>query len=366
MFAYNPMRLNIGSIGYCHLDGTHGLVSPDYVVFQCGEQLWPDYLEYFIQTTDWSNWVQSAGTGSVRTRIYFRELSRMPIALPSIDEQKAIAETLGILDKKIAISRRINTNLEAIAQLLFKSWFVDFDPVKAKVEDNQPVAMDEATAMLFPNEFTESMAGLIPSGWTPGTLAEFATLNSESWSAKNHPSTLSYIDLANAKENRIERLVEYDFEVAPSRVKRALRSGDSIIGTVRPGNRSFAYIQTDKTNLTASTGFAVLRPKRPAFSEYIYLAGTCNQNISRLANLADGGAYPAVRPDVVLQTPVICPPEPILKAFSEITGSLFKQIQANQNTENQLTGIRDILLPKLISGQLDIPSAKEIANEVAA
>jgi len=126
MFAYNPMRLNIGSIGYCSEEVQPGLVSPDYVVFECNpKKLDPDFLNYYIGSSAWSEWTAKAGVGSVRVRIYYKELTRLPILLPSISEQRTIAEILGALDDKIEINSRMNTTLESMARAVFRQWFVE-------------------------------------------------------------------------------------------------------------------------------------------------------------------------------------------------------------------------------------------------
>ena len=131
MFAYNPMRLNIGSIAYCSKHDSPGLVSPDYVVFSCNEEcLDPEFLKFAILGRDWTQWTTAAGVGSVRVRIYFNELGRMPLPIPPLDVQKSIAHILGTLDSTIELNQRMNETLEAMVRAIFKSWFVDFDPVR--------------------------------------------------------------------------------------------------------------------------------------------------------------------------------------------------------------------------------------------
>ncbi len=142
--------------------------------------------------------------------------------------------------------------------------------------------------------------GEIPEEWEVGTLNDFATVNPEAWSKDTRPSVINYIDLSNTKWGQIEEVTAYTQEEAPSRAQRVLRPQDTIVGTVRPGNGSYALISQD--GLTGSTGFAVLRPLRIENTEYVYLAATASDNIERLAPLADGAAYPAVRPDVVAAT----------------------------------------------------------------
>jgi len=273
------------------------------------------------------------------------------------DTDRLIVDLLEGTEKRITLLRETNATLEAIAQALFKSWFVNFDPVRAKMEGRAPDGMDEATAALFPDSFEESELGLVPRGWRVGALSEFAVLNPESWTAKKHPSTVAYIDLANAKNNEVAEITSYAFDEAPSRARRVLRSGDSIVGTVRPGNRSFAFIYNASSNLTGSTGFAVLRPVEPENTEFVYLSATQDSAIEYFAHVADGGAYPAVRPEVVVGIRSILPSNEVMTAFHNVTAPLLALIGENQLQAQTFATLRDTLLPRLISGQLRLPEA---------
>ena len=285
-------------------------------------------------------------------------LKQIELALPSLREQYAIVDVLGLIEDRIDNLRQTNATLEATAQALFKSWFVDFDPVRAKAEGREPEGMDAATAALFPSEFEDSELGPIPRGWRSGVLADLSNLNASKWTARKHPSTVKYIDLSGVHSNRIDHPTEFSFEEAPSRARQHLREGDTIIGTVRPGNRAFAYIHDPEANFTGSTGFAVLSPKAPHRSSFVYLAATCDDTIARLANLADGAAYPAVRPDVVTDTPCVIPNEDILGVFAGMATPLLERIAINSSAARTLAKLRDTLLPRLISGKLRLPEAQ--------
>jgi type I restriction enzyme S subunit len=126
---------------------------------------------------------------------------------------------------------------------------------------------------------------------------------------------------------------------------------------VRPGNGSYAFISED--GLTGSTGFAVLRPRRIGYAEFVYFAATAAENIEALSHLADGGAYPAVRPEVVDSTPVIRPRDVVIERFSEIGGPLLAKMAQNERESRTLAALRDALLPKLISGELRFRTGKE-------
>lgn len=359
----------------------------------------PMFAYYWFSSPWMVDFIKRHDTGSTIPLINLGVLRALPMPLPPLAEQITIRQYLCTIDDKINNNRNINQTLEQMAQALFKSWFVDFEPVKAKMavleaggsqEDATLAAMTvisgkdadalavferehpehyaelKATAELFPCAMQDSELGGIPEGWHVTDLSEVASLNAESWSKKNVPESVSYVDLANTKWGVINAIETYQFSDAPSRARRILKPHDTIVGTVRPGNGSYSYI--NKTGLTGSTGFAVLTPKTRVFSEYIYLCVTSNESIERLAHLADGGAYPAVNADVVLSTQCVLPVErdtreAVLKVFSSRT-DMFFSYRANGLSQNEmLSNIRDTLLPKLLSGEITLPEAEQAINE---
>ena len=277
----------------------------------------------------------------------------LPVSLPPLPEQRAIAHILGTLDDKIELNRRMNETLEAMARALFKSWFVDFDPVRAKMEGRDP-GLPQHLADLFPDRLVDSELGEIPEGWQVKELGEFALLNPESWSRTNIPVDVEYVDLANTKWGVIEATQHFLWKDAPSRAKRVLRAGDTIVGIVRPGNGSYSFIGND--GLTGSTGFAVLRPLHSQFRELVYLAATAPDNVKWLSHRADGAAYPAVRPEVVAETEVVIPvaDTEVLVYFSKAVGSILNKIESTRTETNSLAALRDTLLPKLVSGKVRV------------
>ena len=238
-----------------------------------------------------------------------------------------------------------------MARALFKSWFVDFDPVRAKAEGRDP-GLPEDIAALFPARLVPSETGKIPEGWRAATLANLTWLNPEAWSKDTRPSVIDYVDLSNTKWGRIETITHFQHELAPIRAQRVLRPKDTIVGTVRPGNGSYAFVQEE--GFTGSTGFAVLRPREPEYAEFVYLAATAAENIEALSHLADGAAYPAVRPEIVTATQVLWADGNLIRKFSDIAGPLLAQISRNERESRVLAESRDQLLPKLVSGELRV------------
>lgn len=352
--------------------GLSAIVDSRYVGALCGtgalllrvnsERVDPSYLSMFLSSTHAFEWLRMHAVGAVMPNLNTDIIKALPITLPSLSEQRELAAFHSILSNRITLLRETNTTLEGIVKALFKSWFVDFDPVLAKVEGLEPIGMDMATAAFFPDSFDESDIGLVPKGWSFGKLADLASLNPESWVAKNRPASVAYVDLANAKENVIGEVTEYLFKDAPSRARRVLRDGDTIVGTVRPGNRSFAFIANAEENLTGSTGFAVLRPVCEESSEFIYLVATSDTNIEYLTHIADGGAYPAVRPEVVSSLQCILPSSDVMRFFHGISAPVFKKIASNNRQAKALSQLRDTLLPRLISGELRLPEAEAVTE----
>ena len=300
--------------------------------------------------------------GSTVDRILLTELAEFPIDVPrTIEDQRAIAHILGTLDDKIELNRRMNETLEAMARALFKSWFVDFDPVRAKMEGRH-TGLPQDIADLFPDRLVDSEMDEIPEGWCASTLADVALLNPESWSNRNAPDRILYVDLANTKWGYIDDIQIYTWAEAPSRSRRVLRRGDTIVGTVRPGNGSFSLI--DRDGLTGSTGFAVLRPKTATEREIVWCAATSYDAIERLAHLADGGAYPAVRPRTVLDTVVVLPDTRVRLAFSSLAAPLVNRLQENQREARTLAALRDVLLPELIAGEIRVGDAEMALESV--
>ena len=300
-------------------------------------------------------------TGSTFPNVGRDDLLAIPAPMISCEGSIAIGSVLKAINDRIDHNRALAANLEAIARRLFKSWFVDFDPVRAKAAGEKPTSLADDIAVLFPDRFVDSEIGEVPEGWGYRSLAAVASLNPDAWTTRKHPDSVNYIDLSNVKNGLIEIATKYMWESAPSRARRVLRIGDTIVGTVRPGNCSFAFVDHD--GLTGSTGFAVLRPTRKTYREFLYFAATSDDAIDRLAHFADGAAYPAVRSDVVLATEIAIPSDAVMNKFSEVTRRVIDRASVCKREAVVLAHIRDILLPRLISGEIRVSDAHKQIEE---
>jgi type I restriction enzyme S subunit len=329
------------------------------------EYVEPRYLYACVFDRAFTDFLVNREKGAAYPAVLPGDIADAVIKLPPLPEQRAIAHILGTLDDKIELNRRMSETLEAMARALFKSWFVDCDPVRAKMEgrwrrgESLP-GLPAHLYDLFPARLVESELGEIPEGWGVGTLADLSSLNPEVWTKETRPSKINYVDLSNAKWGRIEAVPTYAASNAPSRAQRVFRPGDTIVGTVRPGNGSYALIC--EPGLTGSTAFAALRPNKPAYVEFVYLAATTPDNIDTLAHLADGAAYPAVRPDVIAATPIVRPDNELYNRFSRTVRPLLAKIAQNERESRTLAALRDALRPKLISGELQVRDAERFVK----
>lgn len=330
------------------------------------EKLVPEFLKQHLSSSRTIEYLKSEFiSGAAIPRVILKDFKRAIINVPPLKEQHAIAHILGTLDDKIELNQKQNQTLEAMARALFKAWFVDFEPIRAKLEGRWQrgktlPGLSAHLYDLFPNRLVDSNIGEIPEGWEITSLSEYSSLNPESWTKRTRPEQIQYVDLSNTKWGRIECVTNYEADNAPSRAQRVLRPQDTIVGTVRPGNGSYAFISEE--GLTGSTGFAVLRPLRRECSEFVYLAATSRENIERLSSLADGGAYPAVRPDIVSATQVLRVEQQLIKEFSRLVSPMLIGMADKERTSQSLAQLRDTLLPKLISGELRVPDAERIVG----
>jgi type I restriction enzyme S subunit len=365
MFAYNPMRLNIGSIGYCSDRHGPGVVSPDYIVFQCREDLLdPDYLAYYIRSAMWRDWTENLGVGSVRVRIYYRELARMPMTLPPVAEQRAIAHILGTLDDKIEVNRRMNETLDAIARALFKSWFVDFDPVRAKSEGRDP-GLPPHLADLFPDSFENSELGEVPNGWRVVPIGELAvvvggttpgTKEAAFWEdGRNYwatPKDLSALAAPVLLET--ERTIT-DIGLAQ------IGSGLLPPGTVLLSSRApIGYLAIAEVPLAINQGFIAMRPA-PGVSN-LFLLYWAEWAQGEIVSRANGSTFLEISKSSFRPIPVVAPPQEIFESFDQVARPVYSRIVANVTESRTLISLRDGLLSKLISGEVRVTDAERLVE----
>jgi type I restriction enzyme S subunit len=324
------------------------------------------FLFYFIRSREFQAALDGVKThGSmVADYVSISQQHDFTFQLPDIGSQRAIAHILGRLDDKIELNRRMNETLEAIARTLFKSWFVDFDPVRAKADGRDP-GLPKPISDLFPDSFEESELGEIPKGWRSGTVNDIAETNAKTLSRRDALDVIDYIEISEVMRGEIGTVVRYERGAEPSRARRCLRHGDSVLSTVRPDRGAYFLCLNPPRTLIASTGFVVLSPRDGNWT-FLYSALTRHEIGEKLGRLADGGAYPAIRPEAIGALTFVIPKgSQIVSAFQTLAVPLFERVQQNRTEAKILATLRDTLLPKLISGELRVPDAERIMGRNA-
>jgi type I restriction enzyme S subunit len=318
------------------------------------------FLLYLLQTDEMQDQLKARATGTTVLGIKQSELRKVSVSLPPIELQKASASTLAALDARIDLLRETNATLEAIAQALFKSWFVDFDPVRAKMEGRAPEGMDEATAALFADGFQESALGLVPKGWQVlpiGDLVECAggatpdTKDPSFWSPEEHawttPKDLSG-QTAPALLNTERRL--------SSKGLAKIGSGLLPSGTLLMSSRApIGYLAVAQIPVAINQGYIAMPPGSRLPPIYMYF--WCKQNMDGIKARANGSTFMEISKKAFRPIPALAPPEPVIAAFMNAAGVLFARLVENEQQAQTLAILRDTLLPRLISGQLRLPEA---------
>lgn len=313
-----------------------------------------------------------AATGSTFPNVSREQLGGMPIPLPPLPEQRRIAKILGDLDDKIELNRKMNETLEQMARALFKSWFVDFDPVRAKMEGRTPTGMDAATAALFPDRLVDSELGPIPEGWEVGVLDELTRIViGGDWGA-TEPTDIQNVACFCVRGADIPSLQEGGMGKMPTRylrpssiAQRQLFDGDLVIeisggsptqSTGRPVLVSDALLQVLQRPIVASNFCRIVKLKKTEYSKYIYYWLRSLYDAGALFQYENGTtgiknfAFTLFSASHHLLIPNSC----IALSFNTAVSSLLKAIQHNANQSRTLSTLRDALLPKLVGGEVRV------------
>jgi type I restriction enzyme S subunit len=323
----------------------------------------PLYLGYVLRSSQPS--IENLAEGSTgQTELSRAQLRELPIPLPSREEQQAIASILGTLDDKIELNRRMNETLEEMAQALFKSWFVDFDPVRSKIEGRQPVGMDDETAALFPDSFEDSTLGEIPKGWTARALSDVVEVNPRRSLSKGESAPHLDMKSMPIKGHYPAELTERDFGSGTKFTR-----GDTLLARITPclenGKTAFVDFLNDGQVGWGSTEYIVLRPKPPLPMEYAYyLARSESLRTYAIQNMVGSSGRQRVPAQCFDSYFVVVPSEDVALRFGETAAQLMSKIRANHKQSATLADIRDTLLPKLLSGEVRVGEAEEIVKEI--
>ena len=305
------------------------------------------FVYYLLKTK--RELLMNLGSMGVRTPIVNKSVfSAIELDLPSFSTQRRIASILSAYDDLIENNTRRIAILEEMARRLYDEWFVQF-----RFPGHEGVPM------------VDSEIGKVPEGWELSRLGELATVNSQSIKAKAAPENIRYIDIKSVTTGSMEEPRELPFAEAPSRARRVVRSGDILWSSVRPNLKSYVLIIDPEPNTIASTGFAVITPVKAPYS-FLYPALTTDEFVTYLVNHTTGAAYPAVNQKDFEAARLIMPPSELLVTYDQTVGNILQLAQRLNRKNTNLRTQRDLLLPKLISGEIDVSEIGEPTEEVAA
>lgn len=270
--------------------------------------------------------------GTAQDNLSWEKLSTIKFLVPPLQTQKRIASILSAYDDLIENNKKQIKLLEEAAQRLYKEWFVD---------------------LRFPgHEYVKVVDG-VPEGWESCKLRDVAEINGRNID-ENYPyDKINYIDIGSVRNGRILEKTNYNLEEAPGRAKRIVQDGDVIWGMVRPNLRAYAMVLNPDKNDVFSTGFAVLTSKKVPFS-FLYCNVTTEEFVGYLVNCTNGAAYPAVKPIHFEEYNVSIPQNNLLNKFHNITEPYFRKIYYLNKQISSLREARDRLLPKLMSGEIEV------------
>ena len=320
------------------------------------------YLLYLLQSEELQDQLRSRATGTTVLGIKQSELRKVTIKLPPVDVQQKAAAMLKALDERIALLREANATLEAIAQALFKSWFVDFNPVRAKMEGRTPEGMDEATAALFPDSFEASEQGALPLGWRAAVIQDvvegiYDGPHATPAEADDGPVFLGIKNLTGTALDlsEVRHIAEKDWAQWTRRITP--RSGDIVFSY----EATLGFFALIPTGLRCCLGrrLALIRPHitdgAPHFWLHQFTAAPFQQLLAK--HTIQGATVNRLALKTFPALPVLCPPLSLQLAFDQLAAPLWAKIHENQATASNLVALRDTLLPRLISGQLRLPEA---------
>lgn len=329
----------------------------------------PRFFYYFFKSPQGKELIQSIAKQTAATSITATDLIGLDVPCPNLAEQHKVSGFLQALDDRITLLRETNATLEAIAQALFKSWFVDFDPVRAKAEGLEPEGINAATAALFPDSFEESELGLLPSGWLVKPVGDAVecigggtpdTKNPSYWEPTEHAWTTPK-DLSGLQS---PVLLSTERKLSTLGLAK-VSSGLLPAGTLLLSSRApIGYLAIAQMPIAVNQGYIAI-PSGGELSP-LYMLFWCRQNMEGIKARANGSTFMEISKKAFRPIPTLVPSAKVLDAFANVADPLFERLIENERQAQTLTKLRDTLLPRLISGQLRLPEVQAQIEETCA
>lgn len=295
------------------------------------QKVLPRYLYYQLQNCV-PQFINSSN-GSAQKNLLLSTMRTFQIEIEeNREKQEKIADTLSAYDDLIENNQKQIKLLEEAAQRLYKEWFVD---------------------LRFPGHENTKIVDGVPEGWQWCKVRDVADINSSALPKNYKEDFIDYVDLGSVRCGHIETRTRYNLNEAPGRAKRCAKDGDIIWGMVRPNLKAYALVTNPKETDVFSTGFSVLSAKKVPYS-YLYCAVTQDEFVGYLVNATNGAAYPAVKPVHFEVADILKPDDKVLEQFHSVADSIYRKKEALENQNHNLRESRDLILPKLMSGEVEV------------
>jgi type I restriction enzyme, S subunit len=336
----------------------------DVKALRPNQQIHQEFLPYLLvgNKERLLSLVDLAGHGT--GRLNSDELRALDVLLPPLAEQRAIGRILSALDDKIELNRRMNETLEAMARALFRSWFVDFDPVRAEAEGCDP-GLPRPIADLFPARFVGSEIGATPEGWEVGIFESAAELIRTQANPFETPDRVfSYYSIPAFDDGQMP-LTETGTTIKS--MKFSVPTGTVLFSKLNPTiERVWLVDPQPNESAVCSTEFLVLRPKAPFGRCFLYCLSRAPNFREAVNSLVTGtsNSHQRARADGILEMPIALPPAGLAERFEDLAGPLLDRTLANRRQSQTLTKAREALLPKLISGELRVNDVRCFVKDI--
>lgn len=344
-------------------EGIGGFGSTEFIVLRAKEKSDTNFVYYLTRQPEFRRYAEGRMSGSSgRQRVSWDALAEYKLDDLGKGKRQAIGDLLAALDDKIELNRRMNESLEAMTRAIFKSWFVDFDPVRAKME-GRPAGLASEVAALFPERLND---GGLPEGWDRVELGEQFDLSPRT--PLSEGGELPYVDMAALPTNSAR--VTLIAERSPTSGAR-FTNGDALLARITPclENGKAAYVDfLDHRQVgIGSTEFIVFRPKGSLTGIWAYLLmrGEDFRNHA-IANMSGTSGRQRVSSEALAPWSINLPPMPVTEAFDAITAPIFLSLKVRDDASGTLAALRDLLLPKLMSGEVRIKDAEKLVGEAGA
>lgn len=313
-----------------------------------------NYIKYLLMDKRFQDYIKNYATGTTILNVSLKTMRNFKFYLPDLNTQSKVTSILENIDSLIENNKAIIVNLEKISTSLFKHWFIDFEFPN---EEGNPYKSSGG-------EIVESELGEIPKGWVSSNISEVCLLNKGSYSKKDEWSLINYLDTSSITNNSISniQLIDVQKEKVPSRARRKLLPNDIVYSTVRPNQYHYGLIKNPLTNMIASTGFTVIRSRGEYPNDLIYMWLTQKEVTQHLQSVAEQStsAYPSIKADDIGKLKILIPPKNLIEKLNDIICNNHNQIWNYQQENKKLSELRDTLLPKLLSGEIEIPDDLEV------